>query len=189
MAMTTEQLGALLEPLDFKRAKSGTHFGRWIGELNAFKDADGDFACFIAVDLAHEGRTVMFVAPGLYDLSKCKHRAAALEACLVMAHCMKSLNYEFNGDTGEVRATVEIPVADSALDENQATRALSLLISVLDAGDPVIRHAMRTGKIDLSREGLKAAEVDRLDREQLVKDLGGIERLRDLARSQGTEQA
>jgi len=188
MAMTTEQLGAILEPLEFKRSEEQGFYGRWFGDLDAFKDGDGDFCCFVAVDLAREGATVMFVAPRLYDLSGCKHRAAVLEACLILAHEMKSLNYEFQADTGEIRATVEIPVADSALNEAQVRRAVRLLVSILDSGDPVIRHAMRSGIIDLDRVGLKAAEVERLDREQLVKDLGGIERLRALARGQNSGQ-
>lgn len=188
MAMTFEQLGALLEPLNFKRSEKGDYFFRWCGDLDAFKDDDGDFCCFIAANLAHEGRTAVFLAPELYSLKDCKHRDATLEACLILAQETKSLNYEYNGMTGEVRATVEIPLADSVLNEAQVLRSLQLLIEVLDSGDPVIRHTMRTGAIDYGRFGLKASAVDQLDRDDLVKQLGGIEKLRDLARGQNPDQ-
>ena len=187
MAMTYEQLAALVEPLEFQRSKNGAYFVRWVGGLDAFKDQDGDFCCLVVVDLAHEGRTAMFIAPKLYDLTDCKHRAAVLEACLKLAFGTKSLNYEYNAETCELRATVEIPLQDSVLTPEQIRRAIFLLIDVLDNSDPVIRHAMRTGVVDLKREGLKAADVERLDREDLVKDLGGIEILRKLVRERGLD--
>lgn len=181
MALTNEALGKLLEPYGFEFNAEGDYFWTWCREVKAYRDAEGDAAIFIAVELTDQGQFVRFVAPKLYDLSKCAARGAAMQAALETCFRTKAVAYEYQRDTGELRVTLEFPIGSGTLTERQLCRCMHLLISIADAADPVIRHAMATGTIDWALYETVPKDPAKEQMAELLDKVGGIEGLRKLA--------
>ncbi|NBO95479.1 MAG: hypothetical protein EBU79_06360 [Betaproteobacteria bacterium] len=138
----------------------------------------------MAIDIHEDGDFLQFVCPRLYNLRECPHKAAAFEAALVMAWRTKSVGYEYHPESGELRAVFELPLEDSMLTERQMARIVKTVYDLIETYDPVIRHAMKTGKVDMERtkhaepdeEAVKNQEVS-----ELIRQLGGLDKLREMA--------
>ena len=187
MAMTLSELGMLLtpEPMSFVEAKDKenpgeNYYHRYHG-TEIYVDEDGDKSCFLIVDLCDKGEFVLIVSPDLYNLKECSNRAAVFEAVLAIGYDTKSVNFEYNAESGELRATVEFPIGENRLTESQIKSCLILLLGVIDSADPVIRHAMKTGLVDLECGEKIEEDSDKKELNDLLKKAGGIEGLRKLA--------
>ena len=181
MATTPKEIGDILLPLDFKFDEERNYHWIWSGGLDAYRDKDGDLALYVVVHISNDGESVLITAPSLYNLTGCPHTRAVLETLLAIGYTTKSVNYEYDKTDGEVRATVEFPIMDGAVNKEQIVRSLQLLVSVVDTMDPVVRHAISTGQYDRSRSGLNSAAVEKRDLEDLVEQVGGLDALRSLA--------
>ena len=90
----------------------------------------------------------------------------------------KMLRFDYDPDDGELQANVELPLEDASLTSNQFHRAVHAVLHGTQQFDPVIRHAMQTGEVDLEllddtrRRARAARQLDRLTREA-----GGSEEL------------
>ena len=89
--------------------------------------------------------------------------------------------FEYNEESGELRATVEFPIGENRLTASQIKSCLLLLLGVIDSADPVIRHAMKTGLVDLECGEKIEEDSDKKELNDLLKKAGGIEGLRKLA--------
>ena len=187
MAMTLSELGMLLtpEPMSFVEAKDKenpdeNYYHRYHG-TEIYVDEDGDKSCFLIVDLCDKGEFVLIVSPDLYNLKECANRAAVFEAVLAIGYDTKSVNFEYNEESGELRATVEFPIGENRLTASQIKSCLLLLLGVIDSADPVIRHAMKTGLVDLEYGEKIEEDSDKKELNDLLKKAGGIVGLRKLA--------
>ena len=187
MAMTLSELGMLLtpEPMSFVEEKDKNdpeknYYHRYHG-TEVYIDNDGDKSCFLIVDLCDKGEFVLIISPDLYNLKECATRAAVFEAVLAIGYDTKSVNFEYNAESGELRATVEFPIGENRLTASQIKSCLILLLGVIDSADPVIRHAMKTGLVDLERGEKNEVDSDKKELNDLLKKAGGIEGLRKLA--------
>jgi len=160
--------------------------GNWSTER--FRDAEGDSGIVIFVILGEDGEFISFVAPSIYSLKGCEHRAAAIEAMTRVAYVTPYVGYELDPEEDRVRATIEFPLETGTLTSEQLKLSTGMLAAIVDHFDPVIRHAMTAGEVDLSlAEQDPPAERDEL--EELVAKLGGIEKLRELAAARSGTQA
>jgi hypothetical protein len=188
MATTTKEIGDILLPLHLKFDEEHNFHWGWSGGLNAYRDKDGDLSLYVAVHMSSDGESVLIAAPNVYNLAGCPHTRAVLEALLAIGFTTKSVNYEYDKTDGEIRATVEFPIMDGAVNKEQIVRSLQLLTNVIDTMDPVVRHAMLTGQYDRSRAGLNSEAIAKRDLEDLVKQVGGLDALRSLAERTKTNQ-
>ncbi len=185
MGMTPSQIGALLKRIGLTAEFNEEHkYFVFSLATEVFKDDDGDTCLLMAIDIWEDGEFLQFICPRLYNIKECPHKAAVFEAALVMAWSTKSIGFEYHQDSGEVRAVFEIPLEDAQLTERQLARILSMLRELVETYDPVIRLAIATGKIDMTLSGSKppdptAAKNREVD--DLIAELGGVERLRELA--------
>jgi hypothetical protein len=189
MAVTLSELAELAKSAGLDMTLLPEHqaiTGTW--GTDRYKDEHGDAKMHVFALLQENGEYITFMAPGLYDLSRCEHRASAIEAMTRVAYVTPFVGYELADDGAEVRATIEYPIENAALSVEQLRDSLGLLLQLVDHYDPVIRHAMKTGTIDL---GLADEDppAERSELEELVAKLGGIEALRKLAADDGAQGA
>ena len=185
MAMTPSQLGALLKKVGVNAEfnEEDQYFVFSLG-TEVFKDQEGDNCLLMAIDIWEDGEFLQFICPRLYNVKDCPHKAAVFEAALVMAWRTKSLGYEYHPDSGELRAVFELPLEDAQLTERQLGRILKMVYDLVEAYDPVIRSAIATGKIDMELAGSKRPDPEAAKNrevEDLIAELGGVDKLRELA--------
>ena len=185
MAMTNDELGSMLSENGFEFEKDDGYFWGFIRDTRSYRDSDGDAVMHVVVQLTEDGRFIRFIAPELYDLSKCRDRTAAMEAALATGYRTKSINYEFDPTSGELRAVLEFPLGNAVFTEKQVSRCIGLLSRIVDAADPVIRRAIDTGKVDWSIYDTVPADADKRQMAELLERVGGIEGLRKLAAQAG----
>ena len=185
MGMTPSQIGALLKKVGINAEfnEEDQYFVFSLG-TEVFKDQDGDNCLLMAIDIWEDGEFLQFICPRLYNVKDCPNRAAVFEAALVMAWRTKSLGYEYHQDSGELRAVFEMPLEDGELTERQLARILKMVFDLVEAYDPVIRNAITAGEIDMSLAGSKEPEpgaTKNREVEELIAELGGVDKLRELA--------
>jgi hypothetical protein len=181
MAMTNESVGKILEPFGFELETDGDYFWTWAKGSTVYRDKDGDLTMFVVVQLGDKGRFLRVMAPQLYDLSACANRSAPMEVALAVGYRTKSLCYEFEPSTCELRATLEYPLGSGTFTEQQLLRCLRLMIGIVDEADPVMRHAIRTGEINWDLYGKAPPDPSKQEMDALIEKAGGIEGLRKLA--------
>lgn len=181
MAVTLSELAGLFKQAGINLtvvAEDNLVHGVW--ETKRFRDVDGDAGLRVFVIVGENGRFLSFVAPDVYRLKGCAHRAAAIEAMARIAYVTPYVGYELDPEADVIRATIEFPLETAAVTSEQLRHSCALLVEIVDHFDPVVRHAMATGEIDLARaEQDPPAARDEL--EALVEKIGGIDKLRELA--------
>lgn len=133
-------------------------------ELHFFLDEDGEFLLIMSLPL--------------YSLKDCPHKNQVLEALLSTMYLTKSVSYEYDPDDGEVRATIEMPIEDGTITPEQFRALCGLLVGTIDGSDSIIRHAMKTGKIDQSLEGKPLPDPEKQEINELLAKIGGVEGLK-----------
>jgi hypothetical protein len=181
MAMTNESLGKILEPYGFDLEAEDRYFWSWVKGGAVYRDKDGDLSMFVVVQLTDDGRYLRVLAPQLYDLSPCTNRAAPMEVALAVGYRTKSLCFEFDPSTSELRATLEYPLESGTFTERQLVRCIQLLIAIVDDADPVIRHAIKSGQIDWGLYGATPKDPAKEEMDALIEKAGGMAGLRKLA--------
>lgn len=101
----------------------------------------------IVVQLDEEGKFFRLFAPQvLSGVKDHPHKAAILQAMLVISWETKMLQWEYDPSDGEIRAIIEFPIEDSTLTEKQFNRCLSGLVQLVDSvAIPRLREVMETG--------------------------------------------
>jgi hypothetical protein len=148
-------------------------------------DLDGDKHVAIWIEVEAEGRYVQVVIPRVYNLKDCKFKGPVLAALSEIAFRTRSLQCEYNSSDGEVRYAVDTWVLDNTLTAQQLEFMVHIAVELLEEYEPVVRHAMATGKIDFSlavkREEPKSGEAPAPLPPEIVELLtkaGGLEGLR-----------
>jgi len=126
----------------------------------------------IIVRLVESGEFVAVIAPQAWDLSDCENRAAVCEAACRTAARLKLLRFDLD-DEDCLQPNVELALEDAPMCSNQLHRAIGAVLATVREFDPVIRHAMETGVVDLS--------LAHRDRPQPPGDISRILELGDAA--------
>jgi hypothetical protein len=102
----------------------------------------------IIVRLVEDGEFVAVIAQG-WDLSDCEHRPAVCEAAARICSKMKLIRFDLDKDL-MLQPNVEISLEAAPMCSDQLHRAIGAVLVAVREFDPVIRHAMETGVVDLS---------------------------------------
>jgi hypothetical protein len=185
MAMTIDEISDLLtesgighetnEPL--AAIRFGFHLDpSWTNYRNPAGAATHEFM----IGLHGDGEFLAVHLPRTWMIGDCPHKAAVFEVLATYQGQRRMIRFDYDPEDGEIRANMEIWLADTSLSAAQ----LQWMIRQLGRGvcrlDPVIRHAMRTGEVSFER----SAEFDE-DREtervgELARAAGGLEALERL---------
>ena len=149
---------------------------------NTYRDADGDAHVQVLVRLAEAGEFCVAMVPRTWSLAGCEHRAAVCEAATRVQSKLKLIRFDLD-DEDHIQANVEIPLEKSRMCGEQLHRAVACLLIAVRQFDPVIRHAMQTGEVDLelAREDDKPepdADITRVL--ELGEAAGGLDALERL---------
>ena len=112
--------------------------------------ANGEKTAVIMVSVAAEGQILQVYAPMVERLTDCRFKGATLAAMAEIAFRTRHAQMEYDPTDHEVRVTTDIPVMDGTVTARQVVRLISNVVFVLDTFQPVLRHAMETGKVDMS---------------------------------------
>jgi hypothetical protein len=146
-----------------------------------YRDEDGDPSVRILVRLVERGEFVAVFSPQAWDLSDSEHVPAVCEAVARFQARMKLIRFDL-GEEGSLQPNVEIPLEKAPLCAEQLHRGIAAVLIAVKEFDPVVRHAMETGVVDL---GLINDEMPDLPAEinqilELGERAGGLDALEQL---------
>lgn len=146
-----------------------------------YRDSDGDPCVKVVVRLVERGEFVAVFAPHAWSLAECAHRAAVCEAAArVQAH-MKLIRFDLDDDD-HFQPNVEISLEDAAMCSAQLHRAITSILLTIRRFDPVFRHAMETGEVDmdLACDDPIQPPADVAGILDIARDAGGLDALERL---------
>lgn len=142
MAATLEQIARYLDRLDWRyevnEAKSRIFTGVQAEHVEPFA---------IIIQLQENGEFLRLCAPRvLSGVGEHEYRELIFRALLSLSWRTKMLQWEYDLADGEVRAAIELPLADAPLTEKQFFRCLNCLVQLVDeVAMPRIKQVMATG--------------------------------------------
>ena len=189
MTMTHSEFAIMaknvVKGLEFDK-KSEYFYAFW--NMDYFKNSSNNKnSMVITFELTDDGAYFRAIARYLYNLKDCPHKAAVLEATLIIAYQTKGVGYEFDPTDGELRVTIEFPIDDAKIQPKQLERICGLIAGVVDSYDSVIRNAMLTGTIDFSLEDKPMPDASKDEMNALLEKIGGLEGLKKLANASTIE--
>lgn len=113
-----------------------------------FRDGDDDPHVQIIVRLTEHGEFCAAFVPGAWNLADCDHKPAVCEAVARIQSKMKLVRFDLD-DEGHLHPNIEIPLEKAPMCGEQLHRMIAGLLIAVRQFDPVIRHAMETGLVDL----------------------------------------
>jgi hypothetical protein len=164
MATTIEALESMLHEagLAFERSPGGTlDFTR---ETRTYRDGKGQGRLLITVSVADAGERVRIAVPFAFVASG-PHTDVTLRACMLLQYRASAARLDYDERDGEIRATIELPLADAAVTAAQVGRCLDEMVETLDHWYPTLTRAHQDGVI-----GLPFLPVDRVEALRLLAD-------------------
>lgn len=116
-----------------------------------YRDPEGEPNIQLIVRLAEKGEFIAVFAPRAWNIGACAHHRVVCEAASRVQCEMKLIRFDFDPDTGAFVPNVEIPLEAAPLCIQQLQRAISAVLLAIRRYDPVFRHAMETGEVDMTR--------------------------------------
>ena len=117
-----------------------------------YVDKDGDKYIFLVCRVSEEGDYITVYAPMAENLTKCRFKGAVLAAAGEIMLNTRHTQIEYDPKDGEIRVAVDIPVCDSVITAKQLFRMVDNIICISDIYQPVMRHAMETGQVDMLKK-------------------------------------
>jgi hypothetical protein len=186
MATTLADLKRYLETFDLQYQSSKKHNALRIGfccepDETTFRDADGDPVVQVIVRVAEKGELVAVLCPQAWNIADCPHRQAVCEAMARLQASTKLIRFDLD-DEGHVTPNIEIPLETAPMTADQFLRGIAGVLLAVRQFDPVIRHAMTSGEVDLDlvRDDLPEPPPEVTGLLDLAKEAGGIEGLERL---------
>lgn len=124
---------------------------------STYRDPDGNPRVELHVRIAEKGEFVAVSAPAGWRLAGCPHLPAVCEAAARVQARTKLIRFDL-ADDGVLRPNCEIPLEAAAMCSRQLYRGIGCVVQAIRRFDPVFRHAMTAGEVDLT---LAAAELPR----------------------------
>jgi hypothetical protein len=146
-----------------------------------YRDEDGDPHVQVLVRLVEEGEFCAAFVPRAWRLADCQHRAAVCEAAARIQGKMKLVRFDLD-DNDHLQPNIEIPLEKAPMCAEQLHRAIACLLITVREYDPVIRHAMTTGEVDLelAKEDVPEPPADITRVLELGEAVGGLDALERL---------
>lgn len=117
-----------------------------------YRNGAGEPTITLIVELTDDDQNVFLFAPRAFKIAPGNLAAVAL-ACCVVQYNTTALQFEIDHKDGEVRPTVEIPLADALLTRKQLMMGVGILLSGIEKAAALIRHAAQTGEVAPSLYG------------------------------------
>ena len=115
-----------------------------------YRDTDGDLHLHLIIALEESGEFFKVFAPSCYRNDNEEHQEAVFQTLLMVSWRSKMVQFELDQHGGSICATVEFPLEDSTLTENQMIRAIYAVVRILEYYHPVIQGAIDSGTVDFS---------------------------------------
>lgn len=186
MSTSIEQLTEFLDEQEISYRKHKTDPFIVLGfdidpGITSYRNREGKPFFAFLLRLYEDGEFLSVSLPGTWTLADCPHKAAVFETLLEFQARTKLVRFDYDPDDGEVRANAEIGIEDSLFTSKQFNRLVTGVGNAVLKLDPVIRHAMRTGEVDMKRLADIHADTEEHSRlHDLAAEAGGIEALEKL---------
>lgn len=186
MSTTIDQIAEFLDEQELSYGRHETEPAIALGfrvepGSTSYRDREGDAQIDFVIQVREDGEYISVGVPWTWNLTDCPHKGAVLEALLTFQARAKLVRFDYDPDDGEVCANAEIGIEDSIFTTTQFHRLLKAVGNAVLELDPVIRHAMLTGEVDMNRlVDLDVDDGDRRRLEDLATEAGGIEALERL---------
>jgi hypothetical protein len=186
MAVSLAQLKAHVRALGWHHEVRPDHDQIALGmPMRLYVDDEGEKHAGLFIDRVLNGEYVVVLMPRAYSLKDCRHKAAVLNVLMQISYLSRSLQCGYDPEDDEVRLRVDTWVLDNTLTELQLDVMVRILLKLVDEYDPVVRHAMQTGRIDFSLaqpEESAPPKTAELPPEiaALLEKAGGMEGLREV---------
>lgn len=149
MAITLQEIAKHLDTIGWTYELQEEHDRVMLGfGTEHHVDCDGDKHIALCVEIAAKGAYVQVVLPNVYNLKECKFKGPVLATLAEIAFRTRSVQCEYDSSDGEVRYAVDTWVLDNTLTARQLEVMVRMGVEILEEYEPVVRHAMATGKIN-----------------------------------------
>lgn len=180
MAMTIDEIAALLDEMDLKYEKKSDTMIFTGFRTETFRHPQGGPGVPLIIELSENGEYFKLFSPMAFQVQG-EHVDAFLKACMMIQWKTKLIQFEYDADDGEIRPIVEFPIEDGRITKTQLQRCLVGIVKILDEYFPTLEQAARTGVIEFHES--PEAESMRLMLE-LAKRIAAGESLTDAQRAQ-----
>jgi len=186
MSVTIDQIAEFLDEQELSYGRHETAAAILLGfsldpATTRYRDHEGDARFGLLIRILEDGEFLSVSIPWTWKLADCPHKAAVFEALVDFQGRSKLVRFDYDSDDGELRANAEIAVEDSLFTSMQLRRLIQAVGNSVLELDPVIRHAMKTGQVDMDRcaDSENPAE-ESASLQNLADEAGGVEALERL---------
>lgn len=193
MPFTVEDISAHLvalghEPLTADDAETSAMERGVLLPTRFFKDPGDTRRLLIVVRMLDAGSILEVCSPGLYNVRDCKFKGVVFCVLLEIMLHSHHIQFEYDPESGNLSVSTDLPVLDSTLTTAQVGRLVQSVLHTVERFDSVIRHAVGTGKIDMSLIPAEEPSVEvSAEVAQLIERLGGVDGLRQLVRGKQSD--
>lgn len=183
MAMTLKELAEVAQEagIELRPHDDGSYL--WAHFKTRFYESQSHESRILELHflLSEDGEFLHILAINLHELADCPNREAVFEAILAIAFDTKSVAFEYQAENGRLHAMIEMPLEDNRLVPDQFESLCRIMVLTVDGYDSVIRHAMRTGTVDMTLEDKPLPDPSKQELNELLAKIGGLEGLKKLA--------
>ena len=121
----------------------------------------------IILKLSENGEFLQFQSPNLLPVKDSVFKGVVFQTLLALNYQYKLVRFEYDPSDGEVRASIELPLEDGGLTDQQFDRCMSCLITVVDReAMPRLKQVLATGN-DPGQKGRGKMLAERMTPEQI----------------------
>lgn len=175
MGTSIEQVEAFLEAEDVPFTRTENALKVVCGMRSFVSHHTGDHAMEMFLDVSDSGESIEIYCPRLYDLRLAVNPGAVCELLMSLNYQSRMLVWELNRSDGEIRVTVGLAIEDGELAPGTLRQILSIVPKAVDYWHSTIARAISTGELPPPAPSRYEPRL-----EDLVKDAGGIDQLREL---------
>ncbi len=146
MATSIEEIVGFLQSDGIKHEVDGDYI-RTGFHTEKYRDPDGDDGVRVVIALEENGEFLKIVAPMIYKYPEGPHKAVLFQLLLMVSWDTKMIQYEYDMNDGEVRATIEFPIEDSKLTKAQLMRCVHWIAAATDKYHEDLVAAMTKGEL------------------------------------------
>lgn len=101
----------------------------------------------VVIQLSENGEYIKFFAPSAYYIENDESSYAVLRTFAIIAWRVKMVDFELDGNDGEVRPTIDFPLEDNDISIEQILRCCQSIAKIIDVMHPFIQHAIIQGTV------------------------------------------
>ena len=158
-------------------------------QTNNYVNVQGTNVLMVVIQVTERGEYLKFFAPSAYYIPEDETAYAVLKTFAIIAWRVKLVDFEVDPTDGEVRPTIDFPVEDAKVTQEQVVRCCKTLSRVVDLMDKYIRHAIlyQTVHFALLQDNVHEL-AQSIPEEELPTEEELIAKLRQIQRNQTTTQ-